>query len=105
MPWLIGSDNLVTVDGVKDRQTGAAVTTATVTARLIAPDGTNVVAGVAMPYAGLDAEGGAIYAGSLPDTMELMADWSYEVEVTIDYGGVKLVIRQSGLAAYYRGES
>lgn len=88
MAWYIGSDQLLTVSGLKDPVTNAFVNTATVRATMYHADGTTQVVGQPWPlvlsYA--PASSGN-YAGILEDGRELVDGRTYWIELTADAGG------------------
>ena len=87
------SDNLLKLDGLQNSDTLAYLNSATVTARVLKPDGTEV-AGVSWPIT-LSHDGGTtgIYKGTLPDTMTLTAGWEVTIEITADAGaGLRRVV-------------
>jgi len=80
------SDNLLKLDGLKNSDTLAWINTATVTARVLKPDGAEV-AGPTWPVTlAYEAASNGVYKGTLPDTMTLTAGWQVTIEITADAG-------------------
>lgn len=83
---LVGNDQVLTADKVKDVETGDFLTGAAVTARILDLDG-NEVSGQAWPLtlsfvAGSEGK----YTGIIEDDVGLVVGEEYDVEVTVDAG-------------------
>lgn len=101
MNLLIGNDQIITVNGVRDSVTGQAVNGATVTAVVKDKSGAQV-AGQDWPLT-LTPLGNGNYRGILEDGLNLTPA-IYTVEITIDAGDDVIAFFKLKVAAYVRDE-
>ena len=89
---IVGSDNLVFVNGLTDNSTGSPITSASVAGELFAPDGTSVTT-FSMP-----SVGSGNYQGTIPHTVSLTNSTQYRVVVTATSGSNVRVFQFSDVA-------
>jgi hypothetical protein len=100
MPWFVGSDQLVTIEGLRDPATNAYVNTATIEVTMTDAEGT-AVAGQTFPLL-LDyiSSSNGNYQGLLEDTRELVDGQLYWLEITANAGGLVKTWKWADVARY-----
>ncbi len=86
----VESDNLITVDEVKNTATDVYITDATVNATLYESDGTTEVSGETWPIVlSYVANTNGRYEGTIEDTVSLVSNVRYRLKIIVD-GGTNL---------------
>lgn len=93
----IGSDNLVRLDALTNASSGAYVNSATVNYVLKDAAGTVIVASTSMPYV---ASSNGRYEGTIQETVTLVENALYTIEITATSGSTVLFRRIPCVAKY-----
>jgi hypothetical protein len=100
MLWHVGSDTLVTVEGLQDEaDTSTYISGATVSGQMYDEDGDAI--GSAITFAYVAASDGN-YRGTIPNGLALTVGERYTLKVTITSGSLVRVFRIKRLAGYER---